>query len=126
MASGNLPLKWWQTPKYIAAMAALVFAVGFCIFVWKTVSTADDVSRFGPIVERLDGLSQNNSENIAALERNQVGIDVLVSYVEDLKEREAQSQGEGSTTQMFVNLLCASSDPIRQAACAEVMREEEP
>lgn len=55
---------------------------------------------------------------LARLDDNQEGIDALVSFVEDVKEDAADNQPVD--LQVFIRLLCASDDPVRQAACVEI------
>lgn len=127
----DLPInRWWQRPKYIAALAALVFALSFSAFAYRTWTTALDVgetkeniSEYEPIIARLDNLAEDNAKNIASLEKNQVGIDTLVDFVNDLRRERVQNEQPPSSGDPYIRLLCASSDPIRQAACAEIQGE---
>jgi len=52
---------------------------------------------------------------IQEISDNQAGIDELVSFVRDVAE--TQNEEEFDLT-VFIDLLCSSEDPARQAACA--------
>jgi hypothetical protein len=113
--------RWWQDWKLAAAVAAMFLGVGLTMFALSFTRTADSVEGLEPVVDRLDALSQTNSDHLEALRRNQEGIDSLVSYVEEAQAAEAA--GEDAVT-FIVDLLCASEDPVRVAACEEIHRRQ--
>src|SRR5690606_22689317 len=63
----------------------------------------------------------NNIESaLLAIERNQAGIDELVSFVRDVKEAQETGGARSVDLQIFIDLLCASDDPVRQQACEQI------
>jgi hypothetical protein len=66
-------------------------------------------------ISRLTDIAVDVKKATERLDSNQAGIDVLVSYVEELK-----ANAGGDNGQKFVDLLCASSDPVRIKACQEL------
>lgn len=89
-------LKWWQDWRYMASVAAIMIA-GALIMLGLT--------------------ALNTNSLVGKIEQNQEGIDELVAFV-----REIQKNAENDTSvdlQIFIDLLCASSDPERVAFCTE-------
>lgn len=121
-ATGNAAKKtgqqWWQDWRWVAATAALVGMLGFASFVATTVIANAQVEEQGPVIDRLTELAENNASAIAQIENNQAGIDELVAFIRDLQAQE--DPADPGTVQTFIDLLCASSDPVRQAACADL------
>lgn len=109
--------QWWQDWRWVGAVALLFIAVGFVVFVTISVLTRAEVEEQGPVIDRLSELAENNAAAIEQIERNQAGIDELVAFVRDVQ---AQPDTDDGTVQTFIDLLCASSDPARQAACTEL------
>jgi hypothetical protein len=83
---------------------AVLLTVVLLLLLMQVFQTYRSVFTTGPILDRLDG--------------NQEGIDALVSFVEDVKADAADN--EPVDLQVFIRLLCASDDPVRQAACIEI------
>lgn len=111
--------RWWQDWRWIAAVAAVIFAVGFGSFVRSIIPTNESVQEAEPVLTELRHLAEDNAKTLDALERSQAGIDELVEFVRDVKAQ--QENGEEVDLQIFVDLLCASNDPARQAACDELL-----
>ncbi len=108
--------KWWQDWRWIAACAALVFSVAALmasgqvrinanknaerdVKVEETVDNTEDIKLI------LEGIAENQrliAQNQESILTNQAGIDVIAE------------------------LVCASSDPVRRAACAELTPEDTP
>jgi hypothetical protein len=92
------PIKWWQRPSWLAALASLVAALSFAAFVIDAHYTRSDVD---------------------AIERQQDDITELVTFVRDLQQEQDDDPdrvGQGDL-QIFVDLLCSSTDPARLAFC---------
>lgn len=130
------PLKFYQNWKWVAALAALILGVGLAAFSIpgsiSATETQTDVETLTSIGEVLADNSETNRRTleridraITAVENNQTGIDELVEFVHEIQARE-QAQGNRDSSQMFVELLCASSDPVRQQACARLQANEVP
>jgi hypothetical protein len=111
--------RWWQDWKLAAAVAAMFLGVGLTMFALSFTRTADSVEGLEPVVDRLDALSQTNSDHLEALRRSQEGIDSLVAYVEELRAR-AAADAPDDPVALIVELLCSSEDPVRVAACERV------
>jgi hypothetical protein len=105
---------WWQSWRWIASIAFLVFAVGNITWAANSVVTN----------QKLDARAQVGDKIASIVERiddNQAGIDELVAFVHDVEKQQA---GGNSQTQQIVGnlitLLCASEDPVRTAACQQL------
>lgn len=109
------PIRWWQRPLWLGALAAFVLAVAQCAFV---LTVADQ----GAVLDELSKVADSNGQAISSIEKNQEGIDELVAFVRDLKDRPGSSS---QAVEEVLRLLCASSDPARQAACAEIQTSQE-
>lgn len=108
---------WYKRPKWLAALAALVAAWSFAGFVTTTVVTSRQ--------------AEVNSENIGSLEqvveelrRNQEGIDELVAFVRDLQSQPPDNNSTARAVQQVLDMLCASSDPVRMEACSQLNQGE--
>lgn len=108
---------WLKRPAYIAALAALIAAIALGTVAATTVITGGKVDDQGPILERIDKLAVENRSTLDAVERNQAGVDELVEFVRDIQ---ARPDAGASDRQLFIDLLCASEDPVRIAACQEL------
>lgn len=111
---------WWKNPKWISAIAALFLSVGFCAFTIITVNTNQTVADQAPVIERLESLAEANRETLVQVSNNQAGIDSLVAFVEEVRNRD---NNEGAV-QVILEILCASSDPVRIEACQRLLQPE--
>lgn len=91
-------LKWWQRPTWLASLAAFIASISFSALMVVTI---------------------RDSETLDAIEKNQEGIDELVTFVRDLQSQ-PPSNGSSQVVQQVISLLCASEDPVRQQACNEL------
>lgn len=110
-------LRWFQRPAYIAALAGLIASIALGTLAASNVATGNDLDDQGAVLDRIDRLAVENRSTLDAVERNQAGTDELVAFVRDLQSR---PEPETDDRQMFVDLLCASEDPVRLAACEEL------
>lgn len=110
-------LRWWQRPAYIAAIAGLAAAVAVGTLAANSIITGNEVNAQGEVLDRIDQLAIDNRSTLEAIEKNQAGVDELVEFVRDIQSR---PEADDDTVRTFVRLLCASSDPVRQQACAEL------
>lgn len=108
-------MRWFQRPGYVAALAGLLAAIALAVMAASNLDTGNEIDDQGAILTRIDRLAIENRSTLEAVERNQAGVDELVEFVRDI-----QAEPETNTTQMFVDLLCASEDPVRLAACREL------
>lgn len=106
--------KWWQDWRWIAAVAGLLAAGAFISFVITTIATNESVTDIDPILKELKVLAESNAHEIERIDASQAGIDELVAFVRDIQQRQP---GPNSNAQMFIDLLCSSSDPVRLEAC---------
>lgn len=111
------PLRWFQRPAYIAALAALIASLALATLAASNVATGNDLDDQGTVLQRLDDIAVDNHSTLEAIERNQAGVDELVAFVRDLQARPAP---EAVNVQTFIDLLCASDDPVRLAACEQL------
>jgi hypothetical protein len=109
--------QWWQDWRWAAAVAAVLIGVSFAVFVASTVANTAEVADQGEVIAQLSVLAESNAIAIQQIEANQEGIDELVAFVRDVQ---AQPDTEPDTVRVFIELLCASSDPVRVAACNEL------
>lgn len=98
-------LAWYKRPAYIASCAALIFALAASTVAANTVINGSRLDDQGEVLE--------------AIEKNQAGVDELVAFVRDLQEQPDDDTNAQVVQQIF-RLLCASEDPVRLAACAEL------
>lgn len=119
------PKHWWQNPRWIGALAGLIFAIGNTSWALTTVATQGEVKDAATAFDDLANIAESNADAIQRLDENQAGIDELVAFVRDVQ---AQQEANGDSTSQLVNtlitLLCASEDPERDAACAAVLGED--
>lgn len=94
----------------LVVLIVLVVVVGFY------------VSRLSGSVDHIDGavarIEQSSSRTEAAASE-------LVDFVHEIQAQQTAStgnQGQSQVVQMLVDLLCASSDPVRQQACADLTK----
>lgn len=111
-------VKWWQDWRWIAAMAAFLAMTSFTVFVGTTVRTNDSVQNAEPVLEQLARISESNALELRRLEQSQQGIDELVAYVRRLQQEDEQD--DRVDLQVFIDLLCADSDPVRVQKCEEI------
>jgi hypothetical protein len=109
-------LSWWKRPAYVTASAGLVLSLAFSAFVANTILTRDDVSDLTTVVGQLQDLAAANAKAIKGIEDNQAGINELVDFVRDMQNQ----PDSGVDVQLFIDLLCASEDPVRRNACIEL------
>lgn len=112
--------QWYKRPKWLAALASFIAACSFAAFVTTTIFTSAEAEKTGSNVEDLEGA-------IRAIEENQKGIDELVTFVRDLQQQRPPSSA-GNTERLFgeaMELLCASSDPVRLEACQRLRQAEQ-
>ena len=110
------PVKWYQNWRWIAAVAAFFASIAVSALAATTVVNSAHIDDLSVLAER-------NSKAITGIENNQAGIDELVAFVHDVQLRQGQG---GNQSQLFIDLLCSSSDPVRLAACAELTNPEVP
>lgn len=106
-------VRWYQNYRWIAAMAGFVAACAFAAFSAVTVvnsTTIDDLSK----------IAEANAHAIDGIERNQAGIDELVAFVAEIRARTGPSG-----TERIIQMLCESSDPVRQEACHRLQSSAE-
>lgn len=112
------PRRWWHDWRWIAAVAALLLGLAASTVAVKTTITDSRVGDQAEVIDRLGTLAESNAAAIRQIEHNQAGIDELVAFVRDIQQ---QDTADDHTVQTFIDLLCASSDPVRLAACAELV-----
>lgn len=101
----------WESAKWIAAVAGLILAISFAVFVWTSVRTDRSIAT-------LKGVADANKTVLERIDRNQAGIDELVNFVHEVQAQEAQQgNGQSQVVGQLEQILCSSSDPIRIEAC---------
>lgn len=109
----NPVLKWWQRPAYIAALAALCASVALGTIGVNAIIT-------NAALDRLDQVALDNRTTLEAIEDNQAGVDELVAFVRDLQDNPSADTETQRIVTQILDLLCASEDPVRIAACVEL------
>lgn len=92
---------------------------------WSTVVLIVLVVALGFFVSRLSGSVDHIDGAVARIERSSTKTEAsaseLVDFVHEIQAQQTAStgnQGQSQVVQMLVDLICASSDPVRQQACA--------
>lgn len=101
-------LKRWRRAAIIIGMALFLILIMFGTQLWSSNENHRLLGRVNGIVSRID--------------HNQEGIDELVNFVHEV-EAQQQNQNQSGAVQMLVDVLCASSDPVRVQACAALTQE---
>lgn len=97
----------WSTVMLVIFVVVFSIAIGI---VWKQVSSLrGSVNRINTTVERIEQSST----------RTEAAADELVAFVRELKAQ-PQTDRTAQAVQLFTDLLCASSDPVRREACAQL------
>lgn len=114
------PTHWYARPQWLAALAALIAASSFAGFVTTTVFTSERTSENSEDIGSLEHVVAELQSAVQGIEKNQEGIDELVAFVRDLQ---SQPQGNGTrdAVEQVLDVLCASSDPVRVQACSELV-----
>jgi hypothetical protein len=114
----DLSRTWYQNPKWIAAIAFLVFA--FAISAWAVVAVVSSrtLDEQVPVIEQMKVIAENNRTQLEQLSRNQAGIDELVEYVHQAQQQAASGQ-QSQAVRLLIKILCASSDPVRVETCQQ-------
>lgn len=92
---------------------------------WAVVVLIVLVAALGVYVSRLSGSVDHIDGAVARIEksssRTEAAASELVDFVHEIQAQQTASTGNGGQSQvvqMLVDLLCSSSDPVRQQACA--------
>lgn len=92
---------------------------------WALVVLLVLVLVLGFFVSRLSGSVDHIDGAVARIERSSTKTEAsaseLVDFVHEIQAQQTAStgnQGQSQVVQMLVDLICASSDPVRQQACA--------
>lgn len=117
--------KWFQDWRWVASIAALLFGIAGGAFAITSVETGSEINDQTEILEQIETISGQNAAELEQLERNQAGIEELLQFV-----RRAQTEGGDDVVtreeiQAFFQLLCASTDPIRNQACDELAAQQQ-
>lgn len=101
----------WDNPRWIGAIAALILAVSFSVFVYTNVRTNRSV-------DTLKSVADANKTVLDRIDHNQAGIDELVNFVHEVQAQQSQQgNGQSQVVVQLEQILCTSSDPIRVEAC---------
>ena len=108
-------LKWYKRPKYVAAIAALLFA-GAQLTVALTLLQISHTQQ-----QNKQTLDQT-AVIVNKIDTNQIGIDELVRFVRDVQAQLSVSTqgGVNQAVKDIETLLCLSDDPVRQQACVDL------
>jgi hypothetical protein len=108
--------------RFVAALAALAGAIALIILTVILFSNSYKADQRDAKAEEAVDIAKDVKAIAEDLKVQGDDVQVLVDYVEDLK---ANDDGRSSAT-LFIDLLCASEDPVRLAACAEVRKTLQP
>lgn len=107
-----------DNPRWIAALAALVFAISFSVFVYTNVRTNRTVDNSATVIGQLKTVADSNKDVLDRIDHNQAGIDELVNFVHEVEAQQPQQgNGQSQVVNQLEQILCSSSDPIRIEAC---------
>lgn len=106
----------WHDWRWVAAVAGFIASLGIVAFAVSAVEN-------GTLLEEVKHQNTQLQVQTDRLDRNQAGIDELVSFVREIRNR--NNREAQSSAQMFVELLCSSEDPIRRAACQKLQETGE-
>lgn len=105
--------------KTIWAITGLIAAMAFAAFATTTVLDNAETEDLQDTAERQGEDITANEQAIADIAATLDGVTVLVEYVEDLKAAQ-EAEGNDADLSIFVDLLCASEDPVRLEACRQL------
>jgi peptidoglycan hydrolase CwlO-like protein len=105
--------------RTIWAAAALVGALSFAAFAVTTIVDNKETEQLQDSDAEQDIDITANRKALEDIAKTLAGVEELVKYVRDVKDR-AEQEGDPVDLTIFVDLLCASEDPVRLAACAKL------
>lgn len=117
------PRHWWQNPKFWASVAAVLLALSTIAGQYVAHNTLSEIREVKGTFNGLSEIAKTNSDALLALEKNQEGIDELVAFVHELQEDDGESDGGGQSGQVFVDLLCNTTDPATDNVCRQLEAE---
>jgi hypothetical protein len=109
------PKRWWQNPKWIASIAALIFVIGNGTWAAVSVKTQTTLEARAKVGDQILELAKK-------IDNNQTGIDTLVSFVNKVIADQA-AQGADQTLPTLFEVLCGSSDPVQISTCRRLQDE---
>lgn len=110
------PRHWWQNPRWLAALAALIFTVGNAGWALTSLETSRTVKQqqqpLDTIRDAVTGPLSGANEKL----------DSIIAYINAQQAKADQNAAALSVAIQDLNqvrdLICQSSDPIREFVCA--------